>query len=235
MNHPPAPTAVSHTRERLSHVRWIAGGTGSGKTTLATTLAQRFRADVYDGDLGERSYLPRCTPQHQPRLHAIAAMTPAQRWLHRTPAEIFESMASLHGETFGFVLDDVMAHDHDRTLIVDDFRTLPNDLDGLLVSREQAAFLIPTPEFRRTALTRRYADPDRARANWGNLDPATILEARLARDALWDAEVIRQANQLGLPLLRMDGSRSIDTIVNDLAEQFRLVDTPPLNELPRSE
>jgi len=212
--------------ERLCNVRWLAGGTGSGKTTLATALAQRFGVDIYDGDIGERSYLARCTPQGQPRLLATAAMTPSQHWLERSPAEIFENMASLHGETFGFVLDDLLARNPDEMLIVDDFRTLPNDVDSLLSWPEQAVFLIPTPEFRRAALTQRYTDPDRARANWGDLDPATVLEARLARDSFWDAEVARQANETGLALLQIDGSRSIDGLVADLAERFRLDTTP---------
>jgi dephospho-CoA kinase len=41
---------------------WLAGGTGSGKCMLATALAQRFGADIYDGDLGERSYLAATPP-----------------------------------------------------------------------------------------------------------------------------------------------------------------------------
>lgn len=104
----------------------------------------------------------------------------------------------------------------------DDFRTLPNYVHGLLAWPEQGVFLIPTPEFRRAVLTQRYADPDRARANWGDLDPATVLEARLARDALWDAEVVRQANEIGMALLEVDGTRSVDQLVDDLADRFRL-------------
>jgi hypothetical protein len=72
-------------------------------------------------------------------------MTPAQRWLERSPTEIFESMASLHGETIGFVLDDVLAHNPGRTLIIDDFRTLLGCVDGLLAWPEQAVFSSPHP------------------------------------------------------------------------------------------
>lgn len=149
-------------------------------------------------------------------------MTPALRWLDRSPADIFESMASLHGETFGFVLGDVLAHDPDRTLIVDDFRTLPRDLGGLLARPEHAAFLVPSPAFRRAALAERYADPDRARANWGDLNAAMVLEARLARDAFWDAEVSKQASELELPLIEVDGTRSVAELVDDLAARFEL-------------
>ena len=80
----------------------------------------------------------------------------------------------------------------------------------------------PAETFRRTALSRRYADRYRARANWGDLDPAAVLAARLARDALWDADVARQAEEAGLPVLRVDGSRSVEDLAGELAERFRL-------------
>jgi len=207
---------------RLRHVRWLAGGTGSGKTTLARTLAHRYGVSVYDGDAAERSYLARCTVEAQPRLLALAAMSVRQRWLDRSPSEIFAAMPSLHGETFGFVVDDVLASDPAVVLLVDDFRTLPREVAPLLSWPGQAVFLVPTPEFRRAALSARYADPARARADWGELDLATVLEARLARDALWDSEIVRQARELDLPLRVVDGNRSVDELTTDLAAQFRL-------------
>lgn len=180
-------------------------------------LARRYGVSVYDGDAAGRSYLSRCTPTAQPRLLALAAMSVHQRWLDRSPKEIFEAMPSLHGETFGFVVDDVLASDPASSLLVDDFRTLPRAVVPLLSWPRQALFLVPTPEFRRAALSARYADPARARADWGELDPTTVLEARLARDALWDFEIVHQVRELDLPLLVVGGDRSVD----DLVARFR--------------
>lgn len=64
-------------------------------------------------------------------------------------------------------------------------------------------FLIPTPALRRAALTARYTDPARARANRVVEDPSRVLEARLRRDALWDAEVVAQAERHRLPIIRV--------------------------------
>ncbi|HET9255460.1 MAG TPA: hypothetical protein VFO16_09690 [Pseudonocardiaceae bacterium] len=107
-------------------------------------------------------------------------------------------------------------------LVVDDFRTLPREVAPLLSWPGQAVFLIPTPEFRHAALSARYADPVRARATWGRCGPSAALRARLARDALWDGEIMRQARELDLPLLVVDGDRSADQLTDDLAAQFRL-------------
>jgi hypothetical protein len=222
----PAELTPAQLRQRLAHVRWIGGGTGSGKSTVAAVLAGRFGLDIYHGDQGERAYVRRVHPGRQPRLAALLAMSPRQRWLDRSPGQVFAEMPSLHGETFPFVLDDILARPSGNGLLVDDFRTLPRDVAPLLSWRGQAVFLLPTASFREQALRGRYADPARARATWGDADPQEMLAARLARDELWDAEVRRQAQGSGLPVLQVDGTRSPGELAAELAQRFRLPPQP---------
>ncbi|MFF5211128.1 hypothetical protein [Streptosporangium sp. NPDC000396] len=207
---------------RLAHVRWIAGGTGAGKSTLSRVLAERYDVFVYDGDLAEHRYIQRCTPQRHPYMCALLQTPLEHRWTGRTPDELFQSMPSLHGETFGLVIEDLLTLPTDRPVLVDDFRTLPADVAPLLTWREQAVFLLPTPEFRRHALGTRFADPARARANWGNSDHAEAMVNRLGRDELWDEEVRRQALRQDLPVLDIDGSQDVDESAGDLAAMFLL-------------
>ena len=131
-------------------------------------------------------------------------------------------MPGRYGETIEFLIEDLSARPSDQIVLVDYFGVLPRDLAPLLSWPAQAAFLLPTPDFRRNVLTRRYTDPDRARANWGDLDPAKALKSRLERDALWDAEVTRQADALGLPLLTLDGNRLPEDLADDLTDRFDL-------------
>ncbi len=131
-------------------------------------------------------------------------------------------MPSRHGETFPFVLDDLCAMTGVGTVLADDFRTRPAEVAPLLAWPEQAAFLLPTGEFRRRALTERYSDPDRARANWGTADHRKALEIRLARDRYWDQEIRAEAAELGMQVVDIDGSASPDAIAEDLAARFRL-------------
>jgi hypothetical protein len=216
-----APSAAA-LADSLAHVRWIAGGTGAGKSTVARALADRYSVDVYAGDRAQHSWLPRCTSERQPRMAAGWGLPPGGTWDGRTPEEVFRSMASLHGETIGFVVQDLLAMPADRTVLVDWFGNLPRDLAPLLRWPGQAVFLVPTPQFRRDALGARYADPDRARANWGDRDPQVMLAKRLARDALWDAEVRRQAEAHGLEVVTVDGSRSAAQTADYVAARFRI-------------
>ncbi|MCL2552666.1 MAG: hypothetical protein FWE75_11055 [Actinomycetia bacterium] len=208
--------------ERLTHVRWIAGGTGTGKSTVARLLALRHGLAVYDGDRAEHAWLPRTTPQRHPHLSAARNRPPGANWRDRTPEEVFATMASLHGETVGFLVEDLLALAADRMTLVDYFGILPRHLAPLLIDPAHAVFLFPTPDFRRRVLTARYADPDRARATWGDLDPAATLAKRLSRDALWDQEVRIQADRLGLTTLVVDGSVPAPALADTVARHFGL-------------
>lgn len=212
---------ISELSNRLTHVRWIAGGTGAGKTTITRILAERHGLAVYLGDVAERTWIPRFTPEGQPHAWATLRLTKEQR-AGLSGRERFESMASRHGETIEFVVEDVLAMPADRPILADWFGNAPRDLAPLLTWPEQAVFLVPTPEFRRQALTTRFADPDRARATWGSGDHERALANRLARDELWDAELRHQADEMGLPVIVVDGSRSAEALADDLADRFRL-------------
>ncbi|HEY4457630.1 MAG TPA: hypothetical protein VGN81_25175 [Pseudonocardiaceae bacterium] len=209
------------SKTRLAHVRWIAGGTGAGKSTLCRILAQRYDLTVYIGDRAEHTWTPRFTKDQHPYAWATIHQTLEQRALC-SPEQRFAEASSLHGETIGFVLDDLLAMPDDRPILVDWFGNTPHDVVPLLSWPEQAVFLLPTPEFRRIALTERFADSDRARATWGDTDHARALAIRLARDDLWDAEMRRQAVETGAQILLVDGSRSAEELADDVAERFRL-------------
>ncbi|MER5350911.1 hypothetical protein ABT093_11310 [Kitasatospora sp. NPDC002551] len=217
----PSVTAPS-LAERLAHVRWIAGGPAAGKSTLTRLLADRHDAAVLDGDRAEHRWLDRCDPGRHPRLAALRNRPPGDQWRGRTARQVFRAMPSLHGEMTGFLVEDLLALPADRTVLVDYFGILPRDLAPLLRHSGQAVFLLPTPAFRKEALTARYADPARARATWGDRDPESALADRLARDALWDDEVRRQAPLHAAAVLTVDGTTPAADLAERVAARFGL-------------
>ncbi|MFD8008977.1 hypothetical protein [Streptomyces sp. NPDC058955] len=207
---------------RLAHVRWLAGGTGTGKSTVARLLAQRYGVAVYDGDRAEHDWLRRCDPGRHPRLAALGRPGAGGGSRGRTAEQVFRSMPGLYGETVGLLVEDLLDLPDDRIVVVDYFGLLPDHLAPLLPTPDHAAFLLPEPPFRRSVLTARYADPARARANWGDADPAAALALRLDRDALWDAEVRAGAERQGLPVLPVDGTVPPDVLAARVARAFGL-------------
>ncbi len=212
---------IGESSNRLTHVRWIAGGTGAGKTTLTRILARRYDLAIYAGDIAEHDWVARFTPDRHPHAFASLRLSREQR-AGQSARQRFDRMASRHGETIEFVVEDLLAMPADRPILADWFGNTPRDLAPLLSWPEQAVFLLPTPEFRRRALGTRFADTDRARATWGDGDHARAFANRLARDDLWDAELRRQATEMGLPVIVVDGSWTEDALADDLADRFRL-------------
>lgn len=189
---------------------------------MTRLLAQRHHLTVYDGDAAEANYIHRCDQHRQPHMTALLRMSPIERATGHTAEEVFASMPSRHGETFPFVLEDLQAMTGQGTVLADDFRTRPAEIAPLLTNPEHAVFLLPTSQFRRRQLTERYADPARAKANWGNSDHQKALEIRLARDHYWDQETRTEAAKLGLTVIDIDGTTPPTTIANELTTRFNL-------------
>jgi hypothetical protein len=98
--------------------------------------------------------------------------------------------------------------------LVEGYKLLPRLVSPLLSRPDQAVWLIPTPEWRRIALSRRGS-------LWSiagrTSDPQTALANLLARDALYTEEVARQAAALQLPTIEISGSATVDELVERAA------------------
>jgi hypothetical protein len=164
---------------RLRHVRWIGGGSGAGKTTVAHQLAEGHRLLLHHVEPPSK-YLARSTPASAPLLHAFAAMDMDERWVNRSPQVMYETFHAFHGECFDLVIEDVLAFPDDQPVLVEGFSLQPRLIAPLLDRREQAIWLLPSPAFRRAAFDARgstWTIPNKTS------DPQRALENLLARDA----------------------------------------------------
>lgn len=201
--------------QRLRHIRWIGGGSGAGKSTVAQILAEKHGFRLYHCDDAQSTHTARSNATDHPMLHAFIAMTMDERWAKRTPEEMFYTFHGFHGEGFGLILEDLLALPTDVPVLVEGYKLLPRLVAPLLSQTEQAVWLIPTPEWRRTAFSRRGS-------LWSiagqTSDPETALANLLARDALHTEEVFRQAVALQLPTVEINGSTNIDELVMHVAQ-----------------
>src|SRR5262245_7045997 len=70
--------------DRLRHVRWIGGGSGAGKSTIAARIAARHGLQVYLTDKVMPDHARRSTPEDAPSLSLFKAMDMDERWLNRS-------------------------------------------------------------------------------------------------------------------------------------------------------
>ena len=200
--------------ERLRHIRWIGGGSGAGKSTIAGLLAEEYGLHLYHCDVAQSAHTARSNAADHPMLRAFLSMTMDERWVKRTPEEMFHTFHGFHGEGFGLILEDLLDLPTDVPVLVEGYKLLPRLVSPLLSRSDQALWLIPTPEWRRIALCRRGS-------LWSiagrTSDPQTALANFLARDALYTEEVARQAAALQLPTIEINGSATVDELVERAA------------------
>jgi len=205
-------------RASLRHVRFIGGGSGGGKSTVARHLAANHDLFLYHTEPLSK-YAGRTTAADAPLLHAFLAMDMDERWLNRSPQVMLTTFHGFQGEQFDLVVDDLLGLPRKPPVLVEGFTLLPRLVAPLLSRPRQAVWLIPTPEFRRAAfdnrgstwdIPRKTSDRDRALAN--------LLE----RDRLFTNELLREATALDLPVIRVDLGLSVDDLAARVAEVLDL-------------
>lgn len=200
--------------ERLQHVCWLGGGSGAGKSTIACLLAEKQNLRLYHCDAAQLTHTARSNAAEHPMLHAFISMTIDERWVMRTPQEMFDTFHGFHGEGFGLILEDLLDLPTDMPVLVEGYQLLPRLVAPLLSRPDQAVWLIPTPEWRRTALEHRGS-------LWSiagrTSDPQTALANLLVRDAIHTEEVARQSAALHLPTIEVNGSATPGELVERVA------------------
>src|SRR5688572_8068967 len=98
----------AEVRERLRHVRWIGGGSGGGKSTIARRLAGEHGWRLYVTDDAMAEHGGRTTALESPLLSAFKAMDMDERWLLRSPEVMLETFHWFRGEGFGLIVEDLL-------------------------------------------------------------------------------------------------------------------------------
>ncbi|MFF5260951.1 hypothetical protein ACFY4C_18585 [Actinomadura viridis] len=207
-------------RDRLRHVYWIGGGSGSGKSTIARRIAGRCGMRLYDTDAVMGDHARRMPAEQAPYLGEFAAMDMDERWVARSPREMLDTFHWFHGEGFDLIVEDLLALPADRPVIAEGFRLLPDLVRPLLTDVSHAVWLLPTPAFRQAVFD------DRGGPAWGFIartgHPEHALQNLLQRDALFTDRLTEQTRRLGLHELRVDSTITEEELARQVSMVFGL-------------
>jgi hypothetical protein len=212
-------TGPSELRDALRNVRWLGGGSGAGKSTVARRLAERHGLRLYSCDDMQAAHTGRSNPAEHPLLHAFVAMSMDERWVQRTPEEMLDTLPALHGEGFDLIVEDLVALPAEPRTLVEGYKLLPRLVEPLISRRDQAIWLVPTPEFRSAAMERRGSTWEIAGRT---KDPERALANLLARDALYTRRIEEEAVALRLPMIPVDGTLGIEELTTTVGERLGL-------------
>ena len=189
----------------LSHVLWIGGGQGSGKSSVAWALSRRFDLQLYVVD--QRVWV------HEPRMpkSEFRALSMDERWVDATPQRMLDWFVTTSRHRFRLVLEDLRELPESPLVVVEGPQLLPTTVSAVLREPDQALFLVSELDEQRKRLLARgpilgTSDGLRARAN------AT------ERDLMITRRYVREAVDLRLAVFEVD--RPLDEMVELAVEHF---------------
>ncbi|MEU0195890.1 hypothetical protein ABZ250_39750 [Streptomyces afghaniensis] len=204
----------------MRHVYWIGGGSGAGKSTIARRLADRHGWRLYATDDVMGDHARRTTPDEAPLLHEFMAMDMDERWVNRSPETMLETFHWFRGEGFRLIVEDLLRMPREPCVVVEGFRLLPHLVQPLLPGPGHAVWLLPTPEFRQTAVTSRTTPGGRFTGRTS--DPERANRNVAVRDHLFTERLREETARLRLPVVTVDLTVSEDELAERVSGVFRL-------------
>jgi 2-phosphoglycerate kinase len=207
-------------QEQLRHVYWIGGGSGAGKSTIARHIAAACELHVYATDDVMPDHAKRSTPESCQQLHAFMAMDMDERWVNRSPQTMLETFHWFRGEAFPLITEDLLLLPKEPAVIAEGFRLLPQLVQPLLAVQSHAVWLLPSPKFRQAVFDRRGGP------QWGFIaktsNPEQALRNLLDRDARFTERLHQEATQLGMTMIHVDPTMTVDDLAKQVMEVFGL-------------
>ena len=212
-------------KSTLQHVLWIGGGTDTGKTSIARTIARRYGLQTYHYDRNESSHIERLINAGSAYFQNLVTKTAEgywelrdvdEYWVLRSPDIMAQETITSWKERFPLVMEDLQAMSREPMNIAEGPGLFPESVHRVLRSPRQAIWLVPTEAFKRALVKQRGKPSVRAQTS----DPERATENLIARDMLMARLVREEAQERGLKLCELDGSQSLEEMVAVVEHHF---------------
>ena len=200
------------------NVFWLGGSPCSGKSSISLILASRFDLDVYHVDDAFETHTQRLDPVDHPALTKWRDSSWDER-LMQPINNLVQDVIACYREHFALILEDIKEESRRKSLLVEGTALLPKPVASVLTKRNQAIWIIPSADFQIAHYSEREwawdiaaqcRDPEAAFHNW------------MERDIRFAELVESEAAALNLPILRVDGNRTLEENAETVARHFQL-------------
>ena len=148
------------------------------------------------------------------------AMDMDERWVNRSPETMLETFHWFQGEGFNLIIEDLLPLTRESCVIVEGFRLLPHLVKPLISVPNHAAWLLPTPSFRRAVIE------SRGGSAWGFLaktsNPERALRNLLERDRMFTDILREETARLGLRSIEVNTTTNEDDLTRHVTDMFGL-------------
>lgn len=206
-----------HYRQ-LSHVYWMGGSPCSGKTSIAQALAGEFGLHYYSCDDAFYRHAKIITAEAQPAFYRAMRFTSEELWMRPVEA-LVEDEITIYHEQFPLILADLLALPSDTPVLAEGAALLPELIAPLLDAPERGIWIVPTAAFQQHHYAQREWAKDVVK---DCSDPARAFQNWMERDMRFAQQVGQQADDFGLRLFVVDGSRSIADTITLVKNHFRI-------------
>lgn len=183
----------------LSHVVWLGGSAGAGKTTLARLFAARHGLALYSCDDAFEAHRRRADPLRHPCFHRLMDLPPERLFAPPAGTQAAD-LLRFYRDEFEMVAEDL--RELTGPVLAEGVGLLPDLVAAVAPDPGRSLWLIATPDFRRRACA--------GRSDAVRDVPEDAFHRWMERDDLVARYLEEEARRLGRRVLSVDGNQGIE-------------------------